>query len=227
MWSLEMSDNLNEKFATGNFAGSPRLQGRMDKYFTSYPVKRRLAEECSAFSMADLRKIYKRKELLRLADEYQPAKFRLEGQRFSLYVIGEILPLPKRSRRTQNDTIRIWLMCPACFRRIRKVYTFPLAPGSPILAELKCYHCHQLTYKSKNSSGNLWWANFAMPLKRLLRHRQRLLSGRSLRSIAKLEKIDQSIWLLRERAATRKRSSRGISHNARRKRPYRDLSLIQ
>jgi hypothetical protein len=95
------------------------------------------------------------------------------------------------------------------------------------LAELKCFHCHRLTYQSKNSSGNSWWSKFAMPLKRLLRRRQLLLSRRSPRSIAQLQKTEQLIWMLRERAAVRKRPHQGIPRNALRKRPYRDLNLIQ
>lgn len=222
-----MSDKSEYQFSTGNSAEPLSLPGHMGKIISSYPTGRRLAEECLVFSLADLRSIYKRKELLWLADSYRPAKFLLGGQRFALYLIAESIPRPKKNRRTGDETIRIWMTCPLCFRRIRKVYTFRLEPGSPNLAELKCFHCHQLTYQSKNSSGNRWWSNFAMPLKRSLKRRQRLLLQHSPRSMAQLEKIEQSIWLLRERAAVRRQSYRGIPQNARRKRLYRDLSLIQ
>jgi hypothetical protein len=225
-----MSDNLDKKYPTGNSVGSPTLPGHRDttiSSISSFPFGRRLAEECFVFAMAELRSIYKRRDLLRLADTYQPVTFRLGGQPFALHLITEFLPRPRHLRRTGEEMIRIWMTCPACFRRVRKVYTFCIEPGSPILADLKCYHCHGLTYLSKNCSGNRWWHDFAMPMKRLLRRQQRLLLRHSLRSMAQLEQIEQSIWMLRERAAVRKRPHKGIPHHARRKRPYRDIALIQ
>jgi hypothetical protein len=221
---------IEKKYATGNSAEGHRLPGRTDTNISSiplFPFRRRLAEECLVVTMADIRGTYKRQDLLRLADTYQPVTFRLGGQPFVLHLITEFFPRPRHLCRTGDEMIRVWMTCPTCFRRVRKVYTYSIEPESPMLADLKCYHCHGLTYLSKNCSGNRWWHDFAMPMKRLLRRRERLLLRKSPRSRAQLEKIDQAIWMLRERATVRKRSHRGIPHHARRKRPYRDLTLIQ
>jgi hypothetical protein len=222
-----MSDTLEKKYPTGNSAEPLSLPGQGDEVVSLNPTRRRLIEECTSISMADIRIIYKRIDLLRLADAYKPVAFRLGRQRFSLHLISESIPRPRYMHQTGDETIRIWLTCPNCFRRVQKVYTFRIDLGSPILADPKCSRCHGLVYLSKNSSGNRWWKNFAMPLKRLLRRRQRLLLRHSPRSMAQLEKVEQFIWMLRERAAVRRRAYQGIAPNARRKRLYRDLTLIQ
>jgi hypothetical protein len=222
-----MSDKSENQFYTGNFAEPLSLPGHGGRNFALYPSRRRLVEECSVFTLADLRSIYKRRDLLRLADTYQPATFRLGGHRFSLHLIAEILPRPKNNRQTGDETIRIWMTCPACFQRIRKVYTFLIDQRSCSYADLKCRQCHGLTYLSKNCCGNLWWRGLAMPLKRALRRRQRLLLQHSARSKEQLENVEEFIWILRERATMKKRPYQGIPQNAHRKRPYRDLSLVQ
>jgi hypothetical protein len=221
-----MSDNLEEKYSTGNFAGSPHLLGHTGTFISSMPsfhFGRRLAEECFVFTMADLRNSYKRPEILRLADTYQPVTFQFEGHRFALYLITEFLPRPRHICQTGDFTIRVWMSCPACFRRVRKVYTYSIAPGSPRLAELKCFRCHKLTYQSKNCSGNLWWSKYAMPLKRLLRRQEKLLlRKRTKRVVEKLDFVERQIFVLRQRVKPK--------HSTRRpsgvRRPYKNIGLI-
>jgi hypothetical protein len=222
-----MSDRFENQFSTGNNSKGLHPLGRMGGNISQYPARRRLIEECIPFATADLREIYKRMDLLMLANSYRPAVFRLEGHRFSLHLIAETIPRPRNNRHTGDETTRIWLICPVCFQRVRKVYTFYLEPGSSTLADLKCCQCHGLTYQSKNCSGNRWWSDLAMPLKKMLRRRRQLFHRQSRRSIEQLEKVEQYIWILRKRAEVRSRSSREIPYNDCRKRKYRDLSLIQ
>jgi hypothetical protein len=189
---------------------------------------KRLVEECLAVSIDDLRCVFGKKALITAANYTKPIKYQLGGQEFEIYVLAEPHNLPWKNNRTWDDSlVRIWLVCLRCRKRARKLFTFQSVTGANALADLRCRWCHDLVYQSQYCSGNKWWVRVAMPLKRLLRERQRLISRRSPRAMAQLEKIDQSIWMLRERAAVRKRSYRGIPHNSRRKRAYRDINLIQ
>ncbi len=72
-----------------------------------------------------------------------------------------------------------------------------------------------------------------MPLKRLLRRRERLLKRRqSAKIIAQLKEIDHLIWIMRQRAASKNRAELrkpdiDSSPASRIKRLYRDVNLIR
>jgi hypothetical protein len=164
-------------------------------------------------------------------NDARPVRFQLGGQWFEVYVLTEPHHLPIRRRRTlADDLVRIWISCPRCRHRARKLYTFPLVAGSPALADLRCRKCHSLVYQSQHCCKNRWRREIARPLKRLLRRRECLVSRKpSAKVLGQLEQVDQWIWIMRQRAAAKnaaRRRSKGSSPTVRLKRTYRDLSLL-
>jgi hypothetical protein len=214
---------MKNKLFSGNFEEPWHLDRDKGEDVFPYPCQKRLVEECMEFTLLDLRRIYKRKELLLLAENGYPAEFQLEGKKFFLYLTVEYL---SRSMHFQvvTEIRRVWMLCPICFRRIRKVYTYPHENG---LADIKCRLCHGLKHQSSNCTGNRWWRNYALPLKRLLNRRKKLLLKDTPRVMAQLQEADQFIWMLRERAVYKRNIRMTVSKRTNRKRPYRDLSIVR
>jgi hypothetical protein len=133
-----VADMREISFISGNFGRSPDpcVHGRALSH-----APRRLVEECAAVTTADLRRVIGRKTLLNAANDARPVKFQLEGQWFEIYVQTE--PHHRKWRQTLDDNlVRIWISCPQCRHRARKLYTFPLGVGSPVLADLQCRRCY-------------------------------------------------------------------------------------
>lgn len=221
-----VSDMMQNRLSSGNFAQPWYLDADRGRHSYPYSSKRRLVEESTEFTLTDLRRIYKRKELLYLAENGRPIEVQIEGKTFSLYLSFEYL---RRSKHLypEREVVRVWMVCPACFQWKRKLYTFPQEMGTNGWAGLKCRRCHQLKHQSANCTGNKWWRNYALPLKKLLKRRQKLQYISSPRARAQLFEIDQSIWMLRERAAYKMNKRQGSSSRTHAKRPYRDLSLVR
>ena len=65
-------------------------------------------------------------------------------------MISEFVGLPRlrlhfTTTRCYFSGVRYWLLCPACKRRVGKLYA-PLSAN-----EFKCRHCHNLTYRSSQT----------------------------------------------------------------------------
>jgi hypothetical protein len=84
-----------------------------------------------------------------------------------------------------------------------------------------------LTYQSQNCSGNKWWREIARPVKRLIRRRELLKARKQTPEVlAKLEKIEEAIMILRERGKSKSSARRNQSQAGGVRRTYRDLDPI-
>ena len=225
-----MADAKMNRLFNGNLAFQSVLDGREHE---SSAIARTLVEECISISLADLRKLFGRKEMLRAAQDAQPLRFQIHGNPFSANLVGEPHRLPNRNRRVSDrEVVRLWLVC-TCRRKVRKLFTHPKFPGSSILVMPACRKCLGLAYQSQNCGGNKWWKEAAVPLKRLLRRRERLLARKqSPKSQGQLEQVDQAIMILRRRVSPRATGRISDSdmepiQSLRVKRPYRNISLIE
>lgn len=216
-----VSDMMQNKLLSGNFTEHSYLETDRGRLTHPYPDRKRLVEECFSFSLSDLRSIYKRNVLIQLAENGRPAEIRIEGKWFPLYLSVEYLIRSKHFRDTTEIT-RLWMICPACSRQVRILYTYPLGAESNVLAELKCRQCHNLKYQSQNCGDNIWWRMSALPLKRLCKRQDRLIKMKRTQHIRdELEIIDGQILMLMQRAKPKGRTQRrpGV------RRPYRDVNL--
>lgn len=217
------------------FYGNLPIQAGPDGHGREYfPIPHPLVEECISISLADLRRLFGRKELLKAAEDARPVRFQIQGNAFSIYLLAEPHRLPSgHGGMSSREVTRLWLVCMGCRRRVRKLYTYEKIPGSNILLMEFCRECHGLVYQSQNCSGNRWWREIARPLKRLLRRRERLLARKpSANVLAQLEQVDQLIWIMRQRAAPKTRSKHPNAdvepgNSLRIKRRYRDVSLLE
>jgi hypothetical protein len=192
-----------------------------------------LVEEAIPISLAALRKLYGRAALLKAAENAEPVGVQIAGNVFSIYLLAEPHRLPHRGGRlSDKESRRLWIVCYSCRRKVRKLFTYPNFQGSSVLYMPLCRSCHGLVYQSQNCGGNKWWREIARPFKRLLQRRESLLAGRQSPAIGgKLDLLEQSINLLRQRAAPKTRSKHlnadlEPGHASGVKRRYRDLGPI-
>ena len=162
----------------------------------------------------------------------KPVHFQMGGNTFSVHLLAEPHRLPRRNRRVSaREATRLWLVCMDCRQKRRKLFTFPKFPGSSVLVMPFCRQCLGLTYQSQNCGGNRWWRETARPLKRLLHRRELLVAKKHTEKMtAQLDLLDQSINLLRQRAApkTRRKHPNDLEfgQSLSGKRRYRDLDPI-
>jgi len=217
------------------YYGNSAMQSNLDGHGSEAPTSPHpLVEECIPISLADLRRLFGRKELLKAAEEARPVGVQIQRNAFSIYLLAEPHRLRSRHRGVSDrEATRLWLVCMDCRRKVRKLYTFEKFPGSSVLVMPLCRSCHDLAYQSQNCGGNKWWREIAMPLKRLHRRRERLLARKQdPKVLAQLEQIDQAVMILRQRARPKIRSRHPNaevepSHAFRVKRRYRDISLLE
>jgi hypothetical protein len=195
---------------------------------------RPLVEECLAIRLADLRRAFGRKELLKAAEDARPLRLVIQGNCFSVYLLAQTFWPPRHNRVLSDRQLkRLWLVCPACRRRVRTLYAHPKLPEPNVFLAAQCRTCRGLVYQSQNCGKNRWWREIARPLKRLLRRRRQLLARKpSPKIAAQIDLISQSISLLRLRAAPKTRAGSRKTKTragpaARIRRPYRDVSLIR
>ena len=226
-----VSDMNDNRIFNGNSAVQPSVDGDG----RGCPgIPRPLVEECISISLADLRRLYGRKELFKAAEDARPVSFQIQRNAFSVYLLAEPHRLPRQNRGVSDrEVTRLWLVCMGCRRKVRKLYTYHKFPGSSVLLMAQCRSCHGLTYMSQNCGGNRWWREIARPLKRLVRRRERLIARNpSAKIVAQMNLLDQSINLLRQRARPKTRSKHRNAdvdpgHALRVKRPYREISLLE
>lgn len=216
------------------FSGNSAIQPRFDAHGSEIPaIPHPLVEECFCLSLQVLRRMFGRPVLLAAAEDARPVGIQIQGNPFSVYLLAEPHRLPQtRGGVSDRETRRLWMVCIGCRRKVRKLFTYPNFRGSSVLYMPLCRSCHGLVYHSQNCGGNKWYRQIARPLKRLLRRRERLLAGRQSPGIAgELDLLDQSINLLRQRAAPKIRQKHQnvdveTSPALRVKRPYRNLGPI-
>lgn len=221
----------DDRILNGNSAIQPALDGRG---WVHSAIPRPLAEECISISLADLRHLYGRKELIRAAQEAGRVHVQVHGNAFTIYLMTTPHRIPNRHPgASDGEVVRLWIVCQYCRRKTRKLFSHVKFPGSSTLVMPSCRQCLGLTYQSQNCGGNRWWRETARPLKRLLRRRKQLLSkAQSLKIQAELDLLDLSIALLRQRAAPRSRTRSPDADSppvggSRTKRRYRDVSLLE
>ncbi|NWG14070.1 MAG: hypothetical protein HXY20_11105 [Acidobacteria bacterium] len=179
--------------------------------------------------MADLRRIFGRKELLKAADDARPVRLDIQGNCFFVYLLAEPFwpPWPSRALSDRQLT-RLWMVCMGCRRRVRTLYAISPLSESNALLNAQCRTCRALVYQSQNCGKNRWWRQIARPLKRLLRQRRQLLARKPSPKIAEqIDLLDQSVTRLRLRAAPKTRKNPTKSESVRHvRRRYRDVTLI-
>jgi hypothetical protein len=207
----------------GNIAVQPDMKGHGHERPT---VARPLVEECIPITLAGLRQLNGRVAMLKAAEDARPVHLQVHGNTFSIFLLAEPHRVPNRNWRVSDRAVtRLWLICMGCRRKVRTLYSLAKFPGSRILLMPQCRACQNLTYQSQTCGGNKWWRETAMPIKRLLRKRERLLARKPSPKVhAQLEEVDQLIWIMRQRAKPRSSSRRRLSHSTGTKRPYRNLS---
>ncbi len=211
-----MSDNAENKFLSGNFAGRSHSERRGDENIFSYP-RRTLVEECESISMSDIRNRFKRKELLGLAERERAFRIRHENRHYEITLCAERYQQSWRSSGT-SDIARVWLLC-GCGRRVRRLYLHHRDSDSGA----KCRACQQLRYLSQNSGKTKWFHRIVKPLRRLIRRQDKLfLRKRTKRVVEEINFIEGQIFILTQRARP-KGSGRRFSGVRRR---YRNVSLI-
>jgi hypothetical protein len=216
-------------FFSGNLDRGPDVD--MRERALLHPPKR-LVEECIALSTGDLKRLFGRKALLKAAEDARPVGVKLGRQSFSIYLVTEPHRLPgRRASLSDSDLLRLWLSCFGCRRKVRKLFTYPIFPGSSRLYELLCRRCHDLAYLSENSGNRKWYRNIVKPLRRLEKERERLMRRvQSPRNLERLKELDQMAWILHQRAKPKSRPRKRpleASDPQPRKRRYRDINLVE
>lgn len=191
-----------------------------------------LVEEATSLSLADLKRQFGRKALLAAVRDACPVRCQVAGIWQLIYLIYEPHRLPGRRTKWSDPeagNVRLWLVCPLCRGRARILYYHPYSTLSDSNS-LGCRRCLGLRYLSQNSWNRVWFREIVMPLKRLMRSRQRLLQRmQTRRTMEMLGEIEELISIYRKRAETRvcRRHAKTMNY-PRTKRQYRnlDLSLI-
>jgi hypothetical protein len=224
-----VSDTSQSRPFLGNFESSREQPERLHWH----PYKRRLVEECEVVSVYAVQKAFGKKPLITAIRQARPFRLPVLGGYSDIWLVDEPHRLPGRNERwssLERGTVRLWLICPGCRRKIAKLYYYFFAPGSPLRSDLLCRHCHDLTYQSVNCGGNRWYREVARPMKRLLRQRRRLLTRRCTpRVAAQLALIENLIRELRERAKPRtQHRTQNLRYGlaVRERRVYRNLALV-
>ena len=203
-----MADMPDSQLFHGNFLCPPARDVPAGE--SSYPHKP-LAEECSELTVADLRRTFGRKALIAAANEARPLRFWMGAQRYDLYVLVEMMRLPIRGcRSSDGEVLRVWLSCPRCRTRRRKLFVPPGETGPSRSYTMSCRACLQLKYLSSRSWNRVWYRDLVLPLRQLLRERRQLLdrARHSAKVKARLDEIDVVTFALKNRACCRNRTGR-------------------
>jgi hypothetical protein len=140
---------------------------------------------------------------------------------FDVFLTTAIQPTVRKAGRWFE---KLYFVCPRCLHRFAKLYY--LLAGSRCASDLLCRNCHTLTYHSQNCSGNKWYREVAVPLKRLYRQREKVLGNRHRPEVQqRLREINRQIRLF-EKQVQPQRPNRGF-RRSRQKRRYRDLRLLE
>jgi hypothetical protein len=199
---------------------------------TEFPGKRRLVEECEAVSVFTVRRLFGKAALLRAIREARPLLLPVSGGQFEVCITFESHRLPGNQDTyacLERGTVRLWLSCPACRRSAAKLFFYRIKPGPSTFSRLLCRHCHSLTYQSSNCGKNRWYQQFARPLKKLMRRRERVDRwSETARKRRFLAIIDRKLADLRSSAFRHTRCSPGgpASRTAGNRRRYKNLSLV-
>jgi hypothetical protein len=221
-----MSDNFGTyRSDSGNSSGSPRgeLQGGRSDF--AYPRRRVLVEEAFSITIQDLKRIHGRSKLLQAADRGLTIPISLDGKHLEVYMTFDVHRLPSRQVRWSDPSeknVRLWMLCPRCWNRARKLFVAPLrlSDSEP---KLQCRKCGQFVYMSQHCGHRKWWRMSAAPIRRLLHQRRKLMQRKSsARVITKLDEIGRMLWLFKQRSAPKghKRTATG------KKRGYKDVELV-
>jgi hypothetical protein len=181
--------------------------------------RRFLVEETASADVGDLQRRLGKKVLLAAIWDACPLRCQVAGVWHSVYLTYDLHQMPGRA-----ETSRLWFTCLMCHRKVRKLYVNPCASLTESFSSLGCRMCLHLRYQSQNSWNRKWWRDTAMPLKRMLRRRERLIRRPSLRNLAAIAEMDEHVFVLTRRAMCRQKHRKPWTNPARR--AYRDISLL-
>jgi hypothetical protein len=222
-----MSDNFNPRLFLGNFDRSPQRKPVLGLF----PGKRLLAEGFEVVLVSAVRQRFGKKALIDLIRRSAPLELPLPGGPVQVFLTWDAHRLPGPIRRKsilEDRTARLWLVCPACKRRVAKLFYMLWDASRGSRSNVMCRLCHGLTYQSTNCGSNEWYRMIARPMKRLLRQKAKLLSLRpSPRRDRLLQSVESDLDLIRGRSASRNRRHKRKHGSSSDRRPYRDLNLIE
>ena len=181
-------------------------------------------EECFTITIGVLQHRFGRKPLLEAAKELAPLNMPIpQNPPAQIWLTSTMQRVPKRHGKfgsMYRSAVRLWFACPKCWRRVGKLFYW-VEPQTLVASEVACRKCHNLAYQSANSKKNRWWCEVARPARQLLREKWRLLARRKP-DMARLLVIDAQLRAHRERVR-----SKGPSVATGKRRPYRDVSVLE
>lgn len=223
----DLSDEMPYGCFSGNLRSVVGVKRHRGEDF-SYPT--RLVEETPSISMSELRRVHGKQKLLAAIRNAYPVQYQIGDNCYTTYLTYDSHRLPGKQTHwseIESGNVRIYMSCPRCRCRVRKLYFIPGIQTDTNLSDIACRICHGLCYKSQHSSNRLWWKNVAMPLKRLLRQREQILSrDPNPKGLAELERIHQSVLVLRNRVRSSTRYKRLTANPKYGRRPYKDIDLL-
>jgi hypothetical protein len=97
------SDMIDNRLFSGNSAIRLSVAGQEGERST---IPHPLVEECFSITLADLKRLFGREELLRAVKDAQPVHFQIAGNVFSIYLLAEPHRLPRRQRGASDRECR-------------------------------------------------------------------------------------------------------------------------
>jgi hypothetical protein len=222
-----MSDNFNPRLFLGNFDRSPQSKPVLGHF----PGRRILAEECEVVTISAIRQSFGKKMLIALIRRCAPLELPLPGGPELVFLTWDAHRLPgpiKRKSMLEDHTARLWLLCPSCKRKVRKLFYLFFDASRGSRSDVLCRLCHGFSYQSSNCGSSTWYRTVARPMKSLLKKKTKLLAmAPTPQRTRKLQAIDAELERFRtqSRSRCRRRFRKHCSSSDRR--PYRDVGLIE
>ena len=169
--------------------------------------RRPLVEECEVVTIGAIRQRFGKNSLIALIRRRTPLELPLPAGSATVFLTWDSHHLPgpiARKSMLEDSSARLWLFCPRCMRRVRKLFymLFDAARGSR--SDLLCRTCNGLTYQSVNCGSNMWYHTVARPMKRLLQRKTKLLSLKPSRKRDELlQAVESNLDYLRGRSGPR------------------------
>jgi hypothetical protein len=222
-----MSDNLHSRLFLGDFNRSPQSRPVLGHF----QGKRPLAEEFEVVLIGAIRQHFGKKALIELIRRRAPLELPLPGGSAQVYLTWDAHYMPGavvRKSMLEDRTARLWLVCPGCHRRVRKLFFMLWDAARGSRSELLCRLCNGLTYQVTNCGSNRWYRTLARPLKRLLGQRAKLLSLKpSARRDRMLQVVEINLELVRGHISPKNRPHKRKHGSSNDRRPSRDINAIE
>ena len=223
----KMYDNFHSRLFLGDFNRSPQVKPVLGHF----QGKRPLAEEFEIVLIGAIRRCFGKKALIELIRRRAPLELPLPGGSAHVYLTWDSHYMPGpivRKSMLEDRTGRLWLVCPGCHRRVRKLFYMLWDASQGSRSELLCRLCNGLVYMSENCGSNEWYRTVARPLKRLLGQRAKLLSLKpSARRDRMLQVVEINLGLVRDHSGPENRPFKRKHGSSSDRRPSRDINAIE